>query len=433
MDGTPDLALTSDLSGTCRARWPQARFRQTGGTLSWVDGPARADVLGALDAAGHTRVELDEAGIRLARHYSRQVIATVVLVALDMAREAACEELAPPEHPLAAGEGARVERWCLRELDELRRYAIRPGAPPPLGPVPASPARPDEHWARAGRLVEALGTKRPVAVDQTAGLRRVLRRLGALALVTDIEHVDHVGIRTTRGPGPDPARYDPSQTLFLDVPLAAWPDTGFTAIVASDQQLQASPPMPRLRWTDGPSPAQLEVSFAAGLPDPLAGCDGYEVDRQLSATGITASVLLHRTLHATPYRDRGSAYHFMARWKSAVVRELDRRDQPSRDRLARIQQHLLELPLPLTGPLPPPLAAGGWSEGDRLWAAAEILLALTRDRVPALERDDELRRLPAADRIAVELSSTLEDTGTGALALLIPNPPTRPGHRATRR
>ena len=273
-----------------------------------------------------------------------------------------------------------------------------------------------------------LGTDRPVIAGQVAALRRVLRRLGALALVVGTDRLEQAAIRKVPGQGPEPARYLPSQTLYLDVPLAAWLDALCTAIVPSDQQLRAVPPSPRLRWTDGPSPSQLEVRFAGGLPDLLAGCEGFEADRQLSVIGIAASVLLHRTLHATPYRDRAARYHWMARWKSAAVRDLDRLDKPARDRLARIQRHLLELPLPLTGPLPAPLAAGGWSDGDRLWAAAEVLLALTRDRIADVAQRDRSIGLPAAERLAVELSSTLEDTGTDALALLLPHRSAHPGH-----
>ena len=413
------LPTAAELAETCRAQWPHARFGLTGGALRWVDGPARLEVHAVLAAAGYPRPDLEAAAIDLTRAYSDEVIATAVLIGLDLATR---------DEGVAAGQGRAdgrvpgVERWCLQELDELQCFAIPPGGPPAFGPTPALRISHDEAWDRACRLVEAIGAHPPVRADQPDELRRELRRLGTLATIAGIHRPD----RASRdGRGPAPILDEAAAAIRLEVPVPGWPDTGCTATVGSDQPLGAVAPTPRLGWTDGPTPSQLEVAFGGRTPPSLDGCTGYEPERRLSATGIAASVLLYRALHNTPYRDRAAGYHFMARWKVASVRDLERRGRAARDRLAHIQQQLLELPLPLTGPLPPPLERHHWSDGDRLWAAAETLLALTRDRSPDVDRRDHHLGTPADRRIAAEVASTLEDTDTGGLALLLPPEPAR--------
>ena len=110
MTETSDLTLAAELAKACRARWPETRFRRSGTALRWVDGPAHVDVLSAVDAAGHPRAELYVAGVRLVRSYSRQVIATVPLVALDLAAPDAASGGPVVVEGLGERSGERVER-----------------------------------------------------------------------------------------------------------------------------------------------------------------------------------------------------------------------------------------------------------------------------------------------------------------------------------
>lgn len=417
--GDAGLASAIKVIDVCRARWPEARFTRRGRTLQWVDGPARLDVHEGLAAAGYPRSERDAAGIRLARRFSRPVLGVIVLAAIDLAEQCAHDTLRMSRIERRDG---LVERWCLHELDQLQLCPIAAGSPPPLQHLPPLRVPVDELWSRARQLVDALGSHRPVAAARPAALRPVLRRLGLLAAAAGADRLSHPSVVRRSGPGPTPEYPATSETILLDVPVPGWPDTAMIAALPADGPVRGFAPIVQLWWTDGPSPAQLEVAFAAGLPDPLARCHTYRLRRQLSDTAVAASMLCYRRLHAEPYRQRIAGYPMLAALKSAAVHQHSPQDRACRQRLESIQQQLLTLPLPTCGPLPHALDPDASWGGSRLWAAAERLLELTYRRRPQLDPKQARSASPPPRGLAVELGSTLQRLGPDALARLAPDP-----------
>ncbi len=394
----------------CRTRWPAARFRQAGDVLKWVDGPARLDVFDHLSATGIDRARLERCGVRLERRLSRPVLAAVVLAAMELHGQ--------DTGGAPAGRAERLAGWL---VDDLRRFPLPDDGPLQL---PGLSTAPEVLWRRAKALASLLPTTRPVVLDRPASWRPVVRRLGTLAAMSGIEPLDRVGELPRRLSSRDGTHglievgIDGPHPLTVPLRFAAWPDQPFLAVTDLAEPFGSSPPLPRLRWEDGPSPRQVEDLVATeGLPHPLGRCDEVVTGRVLSRTAVAASVLLYRRMHREPYRDDAAGYHWMARWKSERVRRIDRRWRFARERLAHIQNAMLELPLPLTGELPSGL--GYAIDGGQVWSAAETLLALATS--PGGSQGRSTDPTVARASFAVDLARTLEEVGDEVLDLLVTN------------
>ncbi len=399
------LPTASGVAVSCRDRWPRSRFHARGGTVGWLDGPARLDVHAHLERAEIDRATLERSGVRLQRRFSRPVLAAVALQALEVAGGdfgPGCED---------------VQRHAATALCELLLYEVSTAGGPPLA-AEGVVVR-EVRWERARRLAALLPSSRPVDPCRSTSWRPVLDRLLTLAGVLDSAVLDPASgheapaARAASGLVISDPEIDGPHPLTLTVRFPAWPDHDFVAITDPQQTTSTPDAEVELRWTDGPSPAQVADRIATeGWPAPLRPDVPHRAARSLSPTATAAAVLLYRHLHGEPYRDDAAGYHWMARWRSQSVRRIDRRWRFARERLRAIEERLSTLPLPLEGPLPDRWRSVG--DGAVLWQLAETLLAVT-PRPPSTPSID-----PTISRasLPVELATTYEELGPGTLTLL---------------
>ena len=397
------VPTTTELAALLRQRWPHARIRTAGDTIRWVDGPARLDVYAHLARAGWPRAAAERAGIRLHRRLSRTTIAAVALHATESTRHL--------DDPF----GRAPTRAAAIQLDELCRFEIPAGGPVPLTDTPGTDAGLRHTQARALAALQA--SRRPVDPDKPASWRPVLDRTLALAavlepaaLTTGDTHVPAPG-----NGGPVNTDIDGPHPVTVAVALPSWPEHRFVAVTHPHRTPREQPRQVELHWTDGPSPTEVADHLAVhGWPPPLRPGLTHQPVRTLSDTATAAAVIVYHHRHQEPFRDEAARYHWMARWRSAAVREIDRHGRAARDRLRTIEDQLRDLPLPLAGPLPDPLAVTGHHDGAQLWRAAESLLAATPRPAPQRLTDPTIERALRP----VRLAAAYAELGHDALDLL---------------